>query len=125
MRRSVLAAAAAAWLWCGTVTATTSGDFLVKTTHDVVALCTTPESEPLYTAAVNFCHGYLVGAWQYHAAIAARRKRDIVCLPDPPPTRSQAIQEFLTWCKANPQYDAESPVETLFKFLMEKWPCRK
>jgi hypothetical protein len=124
VRRSLSVAVAAAWLWCGMAAATSSGDFMVNTTHDIVVLCTTPETDPMYSPAVSFCHGYLVGAWHYHKAVAHRRKREIVCLPDPPPTRLQAIQQFLDWCKANPQYDAESPIETLFKFLVEKYPCR-
>ena len=31
----------------------------------------------------------------------------------------------LARAKSHPEYDREPPVETLFKFLVEKWPCRK
>lgn len=125
MGNAVLAAIVAAALWSGTAAATTSEQFLVNSTKDLVALCTTPQADPVYTPAVSFCHGYLVGAWHYHKAIAVRRKREIVCLPEPPPSRLQAIDSFIAWCQAHPQYDGESPVETMFKFLVEKWPCRK
>jgi hypothetical protein len=125
MRTTIAAIVVLVGLWSGRSAATTENEFQVTSTHDLVALCTTPEADPLYTAAVNFCQGYLVGAWQYHKAMATRRKRDFVCFPDPPPTRSQAITAFLSWAKAHSEYDRESPVETLFKFLVEKWPCRK
>ena len=32
---------------------------------------------------------------------------------------------FVEWAKAHPQYMNELPVETEFRFLMEKWPCKK
>jgi hypothetical protein len=30
----------------------------------------------------------------------------------------------MEWAKEHPQYMGESPVETEFRFLMEKWPCK-
>ena len=45
--------------------------FQVKTTKDLIALCDTSPDEPLYAAAVHFCHGYLVGAYHYHEASIA------------------------------------------------------
>lgn len=125
MRNALVIGIVAIGLWSGRAAATTENEFQVTNMHDLVALCTTADTDPLYTAAVNFCQGYLVGAWQYHKAMAVRRKHDFVCLPNPPPTRSQAITAFLSWAKAHSEYDRESPVETLFKFLVEKWPCRK
>jgi hypothetical protein len=37
-------------------------DFVAKTTAEYVAVCSTPESDPLYLAAMAFCQGYGVGA---------------------------------------------------------------
>jgi len=31
---------------------------------------------------------------------------------------------FVEWVKAHPQHWRETPVETEFRFLMEKWPCK-
>jgi hypothetical protein len=39
-------------------------DFLVRTTGDLVSLCASQPSDPLYTAAQNFCQGYAVGVYQ-------------------------------------------------------------
>jgi Rap1a immunity proteins len=51
------------------------------------------------------------------------RKR-LVCFPNPAPSRNEAVAEFVQWAKARPQHMNELPVETEFRFLMEKWPCK-
>ncbi len=128
------------WTWAGRVGAAlllaasvspagaelTREDFLVKNAGDLVTLCTAPDDDPLRLAAIGFCHGYVVGAWQYHEAMAAGKKgkgRAIVCPPDPRPKRTEAIDGFIAWMKANPQYNGEPAVEAMFKYLVETWPC--
>ena len=51
--------------------ATDEMDFQVKTTENLIGLCTTKPGDPLYAQAVNFCHGYLVGAFHYDQARTA------------------------------------------------------
>jgi hypothetical protein len=98
--------------------------FQVKTTKDLIALCDTSPDEPLYAAAVHFCHGYLVGAYHYHeASIAGPNAERIVCLPEVRPTRSKIVENFVQWTKAHPEYWDELPVETEFRFLTETFPC--
>ena len=48
--------------------AVTRDEFLVRTTQDYVRLCSTNPSDPLYAAAMGFCHGYGVGAFHYYLA---------------------------------------------------------
>jgi hypothetical protein len=48
----------------------------------------------------------------------------LVCMPDPAPSRNEAIGMFIDWAKARPQFWKEPPVETEFRFLTEKWPCK-
>jgi hypothetical protein len=113
-------------LWPLCSAAITRDDFLVRTTQDLVKLCTASESEPLYQAAIGFCHGYTVGASHYHQAITPDTERTgLFCFPEPRPTRAEAIQMFVTWTKDNPQYMNERPVDTIFRFLAAKFPCRK
>jgi len=101
-------------------------DFVVDSTDDLIGLCTTAPSDPLYSAAVHFCHGYLVGAYDYYAAAnSGPEGQRLVCFPDPPPSRNDAVAMFVKWAKAHPEYMNEPPVETEFRFLMEKWPCQK
>jgi hypothetical protein len=46
----------------------TEKDFEVQTTQNLVNLCTASPDDPLYHQAINFCHGYLVGAYHYYQA---------------------------------------------------------
>ena len=106
--------------------AVTEEDFKVKTTQNLINLCTVPADDPLRDKAIHFCHGYLVGAYDYHLAEnSGPDGKLLVCPPDPAPTRNAAIDMFIEWAKAHPQYMSEKPVETEFRFLTEKWPCKK
>jgi hypothetical protein len=100
-------------------------DFEVQTTENMINLCTASPDDPLYHQAINFCHGFLVGAYRYYeAAGSGPAGLKLVCLPDRPPSRNNMIDMFIEWAKAHPQYLKENPVETEFRFLMEKWPCK-
>jgi len=100
-------------------------DFKVQTTRNLINLCTAAQDDPLYREAINFCHGYLVGAFHYDQALTAGPKEPkLVCLPNPQPSRNDAIKMFVEWAKKHPQYMKELPVETEFRFLVEKWPCK-
>lgn len=100
-------------------------DFRAETTQDLINLCTAAPDDPLYSQAINFCHGYLVGAFAYYEAASSGPKgTKLVCPPEPRPSRNEAIKMFIDWVKAQPQYLKDKPVETEFRFLMEKWPCK-
>jgi hypothetical protein len=126
MRGKVLAIMLVMALWPLCSKALTRDDFLVHTTQDLVKLCTASETDPLYQAAIGFCHGYAVGVnHYYHATMGSAGQRGFVCLPDPPPTRAESIQMFVEWAKQNPQYMNERPVDSIFRFLESKYPCRR
>lgn len=100
--------------------------FRVRSTADLVEICSVPPNDAMHAAAIGFCHGYGVGAFHYYqASVSGPEGKPFVCLPDPPPSRTEALQMFLTWARENPQYMGEPAVETLFRWLAGKWPCRK
>jgi hypothetical protein len=104
--------------------ATTRDDFLVETTEDIIELCTTPEGEDIHEEAVSFCYGFLVGAYRYYqATLEGPEARPLFCMGGTPPTRQEAITAYIEWAKANPQYLQDAPVHTLFKHLIDKYPC--
>jgi hypothetical protein len=114
------------FLMPGLAGAVSEKDFEARTTENLINLCTASPGDPLHSQAVNFCQGYLVGAYKYYEAEhAGPNAPKFVCLSDPPPSRSDAIAMFIEWVKAHPQYWKEAPVETEFRFLMEKWPCNR
>jgi hypothetical protein len=104
----------------------TEKDFEVKTTRDLINLCTASADDPKRAEAIHFCHGYLVGAFAYNQAeYSGTDAKPMICLPNPNPSRNEAINMFVDWAKAHPQYMNEKPVETEFRFLTEKWPCKQ
>lgn len=106
--------------------AVTKEDFEVETTQNLINLCTANPTDPYYAAAIHFCQGYLVGAFAYYeAANEGPEGQPLVCFPDPPPSRNKAIEMFIDWAKAHPEYMNEKPVETEFRFLLEQWPCKE
>jgi hypothetical protein len=127
MRRETLVIMLAVALWPLCSAALTREDFLVRTTQDLVKLCTASETDPMYQGAIGFCHGFAVGAYQYYqsATEAGPTKSGFVCFPEPPPTRAEAIQMFLAWTKENPQYMNERAVDSIFRFLALRFPCRR
>lgn len=101
-------------------------DFKVRTTQNIYNLCTAAAKDPLHDNAVHFCQGFLLGAFEYHEAIHnGPEGKPLVCLPEKPPTRDEAIAMFMEWIKAHPHYLNDKPVESEFRFLMEKWPCKR
>ena len=100
-------------------------DFEANTAQDLVNLCSASPDDPMYHQAINFCHGYFVGAFHYYEAMSSGPKGvKFVCLPDPRPSRNEAINMIVEWVQANPQYLKETPVEAQFRFMMQKWPCK-
>lgn len=126
--RTLLATALGAGLLAAPAMAqVTDQNFRGGRTGDLAALCGTPVADPMHTAAVNWCHGFLVGAGQYHRSVAeaARVHQQLFCLPTPEPTLEQARVAFVAWARAHPEHATERAVDGLTRFATETWPCPK
>ena len=125
IRKAIFMLAATVFLLPGLAAAVSEKDFEANSTQDLVNLCSVSADDPLYHQAINFCHGYFEGAYQYYESMTSGPKAiKFVCVPDPLPSRNDAIGWFIEWANANPQHMNERPVEAQFRFLMEKWPCK-
>jgi hypothetical protein len=101
-------------------------DFRVATTGDLVRLCEAAPADPTGIAALHFCHGFAVGAYQYYQiAAAAEKKPPLFCEPNPRPSRNEAIAGFVSWAKQNPGAMNAPPVEGIFRYLAQRYPCRR
>ena len=109
---------------CLANSAVTQEDFVVKTTRNLINLCTASPIDPHYGDAINFCQGYMIGAYHYSIAEHSKDpKASLVCFPEPKPSRNQVVEMFVAWANAHPQFMTDMPVETQFRFMSEKWPC--
>ena len=128
MRMLVPAAAAMLALWplqAGAQDAGTAdtGDFTVDTAEDLVDLCSVDRSSPLYAEAIQFCAGFFEGMKHYHDRMSAGPDVEpIVCAPADVKLED-AIDIYVEYARANPQFLDEDPAENVIRAAMAEWPC--
>jgi hypothetical protein len=104
--------------------AVTEDTFQLRSTSDLVELCTAGQTDPMMTAAVNFCHGFAVGVFRVlEEENAAHRINKLFCMPNPAPSRSQALADFVQWAKSTPGMMDQRPADGLLAFLVKTYPC--
>ncbi|MDH4114156.1 MAG: Rap1a/Tai family immunity protein [Burkholderiaceae bacterium] len=121
MRKLMLVAAL---MTSGAAVAADSSTFQLRDAGDLMRACSVPADDVTHANAIGFCHGVLTGAYRYYESTVAAENR-FICSPDPTPTRAQVMNDFVAWAKANPRYMQDPPVDTLFRYLAETYPCRK
>ena len=121
MRRLILAAAL---MTSGIALGADSSTFELRDTEDLVRACSVPPKHTLYRNAIGFCHGVLTGAYRYYQATVPAENR-FVCTPAQTPTRAKVMNDFVAWARSHPQYMKEPPIDTLFRYLEETFPCGK
>ncbi len=101
-------------------------DFNLDTTGNLVTLCSASADDPLYTAAINFCHGFAVGTYRMIATeeAALKTKHKMFCMPASPPNRNQAIASFVQWASSRPKTLAEPPSDGVVEYLASQYPCK-
>lgn len=100
--------------------------FMLRNTGDLVDLCSAAQSDALYTAAVNFCHGFGLGVVRVlQEEEMAKTSRHMFCLPSPMPTRNEAVASFVQWAKADPSRMALPPADGIATFLSQQYPCSR
>ena len=98
--------------------------FQVENTGHLVELCSVTADDPLYSAAMGFCLGYVDAAIDYHQAMTAGDKYAPIACPDTEVTREGLVVVFLGWSKGNAGYMGnETPVNGLMRAASAKWPC--
>ena len=118
------AAAALAFLAPFAAHAATEANFGARTTGDLVELCEATPDNAIGTAAVNFCEGFAQGAVSVEMQnMAAFRGPKPFCMPNPPPSRNEALGEFVKWARVSPDRMSTTSTDGLFRFLSERYPC--
>jgi len=116
--------AVAAFMLAGPAMAAEKEEFHVKNASGLVELCSVPADHPHHVNAREFCHGYLVGAYQYYDATEPASDR-FVCAPDPRPSLGDVMDGYVAWAKTHPQHMSERAADALFRYLAEAYPCKK
>jgi hypothetical protein len=92
---------------------------------DLAELCAADPTTEGGVAARAWCHGFIIGAGQYHSSLAAAdpARERLFCLPETTPTLDQVRSDFVAWARANPQYGSDKAVDGLMRFAVATWPC--
>jgi Rap1a immunity proteins len=93
-----------------------------RTAADLADLCAANPKEPQGDAKINYCHGYAQGAIAVELRHAGDKKP--FCFPNPAPTRTATMSEFVGWVRSLPEHRNETALDGLFKFLAERFPCK-
>jgi hypothetical protein len=111
----------------GSARAQVSDDaFLARTTGDIATLCAvkpTNASDMRGVAAVHFCQGFAVGAFQVLRQQQLAMRTQLFCPPETLPTRNAAIADFVQWAGQHPDQMQLTAAEGLLVYLEQKYPC--
>jgi hypothetical protein len=125
MKVLVAGAALAMMAIAGTAQAQiTPDDFQIRTTADLVKLCSADAKDPLQAAAVQFCLGFGVGVFQTdQLRQSATRAKPLYCTPATLPTRAETMASFIAWSKATPAAANLAPAAGVLQFFIQTYPC--
>ena len=115
----ITASAPAGWA------AVSESTFEVRNAGDLTELCSASPSDPLYTAAINFCHGFAVGAFNVLQEQEMAESRHLFCMQNPMPTRNEGIARFVQWAHANPNQMARPATDAIAAFLSQQFLCAR
>ena len=120
-----LLVAAAAWaLPVSSASATVDpSDFVIEDASGLTLLCSTPADHELYVEAIHMCHGFVSGVAQYAFLLLGSAEMQLICYPESPPSRNEAIAEFVTWMGTRPDLANAEASEAFVRFMEERFPC--
>jgi hypothetical protein len=99
-------------------------DFAPRSVRDLIEICSSDQNDPMMTAAVNFCHGFVEGAVIVEEAHEDQKgARRLFCLPTPPPPRGSELSSFIAWANEQPARLDTPAIDGMFIYLAGKYPC--
>ncbi len=109
-------------LAAGSAVAAEGIELRARTSGELAELCGAKPGSTGADAKINFCHGYAQGAVAVRMRTAGEKKP--FCFPNPMPSRTTTMNEFVAWVKSNPANRDTQSLDGLFKFLGERHPCK-
>jgi Rap1a immunity proteins len=101
----------------------TLDDYQLRTSGDLLDICALESSDSHYFEAHAFCLGYFAGGIHLHDALAASNDYPRVACPTDDVTRDDVVESFVTYAQAHPEYLDERPMDTVFRAVIDQWPC--
>lgn len=89
-------------------------------TATFIELCKNPDDEQ----GRSFCFGFGEGVYQGYLANRRSDAKSTICFVNKSETRNEVLEKFLSWTRANPQFNKEKAAKTLMRFFTENYPCK-
>ena len=98
-------------------------DFSVGTGQDLLDVCTLDRGHVSHWEARAFCYGYFQGGADFHQALVSGERHDPIACPPAGATVRDAVQHFVDYARAHPEYLNEAPMDLVFRAVSEAWSC--
>ena len=122
MKRHLVTAGAAYALASSALAAEVS-NFDLRTTQDLVSLCSAQSDDPLYVEALQFCYGYMAGVAQLHRALVQSDNVQPLACPRYEITRAVLARVLLDWADAHSDAMDQLPAVSVKRAAAAAWPC--
>ena len=120
MNRLLIAACSAPLLLPAASHAQRAISLHARTAGELAQLCSANPRDPRGDAEINYCHGFSQGV----ADTMRGLQHNPFCFPNPPPTRTATLAQFVDWVKAVPDHAKLPAARGLATFLRERFPCK-
>ena len=99
----------------------------IHSLRDLALACTLHNDNPYYVAGTSLCAGYEAAVLDFHLldTMGPRHNKRKVCLPNPAPTRRQAVAGLVSWMQSNPQYLDEPAASGVLRYFINTYPCNR
>jgi Rap1a immunity proteins len=118
-----LGVALAPWVGWAQTDGYTLNDYQLRTSADLLDICSVDSSNPQYFEARGFCLGFFAGGIHLHDALAVAEDFPRIACPAAGVTRDDVVKVFVDYARAHPEYLNERPMDTVFRAVNDQWPC--
>ncbi|MGH6922029.1 MAG: Rap1a/Tai family immunity protein [Geminicoccaceae bacterium] len=98
-------------------------DYQLRTSGDLLDICSLDASHVNYWEARGFCLGYFTGGIDLHDALAAADDFPRIACAGEGVTRNDVVEAFVTYAQAHPEHLDERAMDTVFRAVIDQWPC--
>jgi len=93
----------------------------IRTAKGLARACTVIPTGQTSFAQLNFCNGFAQGVLQTESQNPSGTK---ICIPSPAPKRSETMQEFAGWVRADTSRNNEVASVAILRFMAGRFPCQ-
>lgn len=98
-------------------------DYELDSARDLLDVCTVSPLHDDHDVAKAFCVGFFAGGLHFHDAVSGTPNFPRIACAPKTTTREEVVDTFVTYVRGHTQYLTEPPMQTVFRAVVNKWPC--